>query len=108
MKQVSTCAETCAVHQQSDALAAWWRQLSPAIRTELVRLPPTAHLPAALAGQLRSFGVDVADIGVTQYVRGQAVTVYAQPRSLLRFLAAARIWVAIKAPPPPALRSALQ
>ena len=108
MKRVSAWTDTCAVHQQSDALAAWWRQLAPAARTELVRLPPTAHLPAALAGQLRSFGVDVADVGVNQHVRGQAVTVYAQPRSLLRFLAAARIWVAIKAPPPPALRSALR
>ena len=86
------------MHQESDALVAWWRQLPPAARVDLVRLPPTAHLPAALAGQLRFFGVDVADIGVTQHVRGKAVTVYAQPRSLLCFLAAARIWVAIKAP----------
>ena len=58
------------------------------------------------AGPRHSFGVDVADIGVTRHVRGQAVTVYAQPRSLLRFLAAARIWVAIQAPATHAVTSA--
>lgn len=88
-------ADNLAVQQQSDALASWWRQLEPAVQGDLLTLSPHAHLPADLAAELRSFGVDVSDVGLALRLGDRAFVVHAQPRAFQDFLAAARIWAAI-------------
>ena len=92
--------EDLAVQQQSNALASWWRQLPADVRTDLLSLSPTAQLPEDLARELRSFGVQVADVGLVLRLGEHAFAAYAQPPALQEFLAAARIWAAVWAPEP--------
>ena len=91
-------SDDLAVQRQNDALASWWRQLPADVRSDLVDLTPAAHLPADLAEELRSFGVEVADVGLVLHLGRRSFTSYAQPPALQEFLAAARVWVAVWAP----------
>ncbi|GAB3464969.1 hypothetical protein GCM10027519_31370 [Kineococcus endophyticus] len=80
------------MQQQSRAIASWWRQVSPALREELVTLGPGDLLPGQLTDDLRSFGVEVADVAVALELHGRTYCVHAQPPALSAFLAAARVW----------------
>ncbi|MEZ0491309.1 hypothetical protein AB2L28_03575 [Kineococcus sp. TBRC 1896] len=82
------------MQQQSRAIASWWRQVSPAVREELVTLGPGDLLPGQLTDDLRSFGVEVADVAVALRLHGHTYRVHAQPPALSEFLTAARVWQA--------------
>jgi hypothetical protein len=88
------------VQQQSDALASWWRQLPPDAQIDLLGLSPAAQLPEDLTRELRSFGVEVADVGLVLRLGARSFAAYPQPPALREFLAAARIWAAIWAVEP--------
>ncbi|MEZ0165281.1 hypothetical protein AB2L27_10985 [Kineococcus sp. LSe6-4] len=80
------------MQQQSRAIASWWRQVTPAARSELVTLGPGDPLSGPLTDDLRAFGVDVADVAVALELHGRTYRVHAQPPALTAFLAAARVW----------------
>jgi hypothetical protein len=67
------------------------------VQADLLTIPPEGHLPADLASELRSFGVTVADVALALRLGNRTFLAYAQPPALLEFLAAARIWAAIRA-----------
>ncbi|WP_432563707.1 hypothetical protein [Kineococcus sp. SYSU DK003] len=92
LQDVDGLVDIVAVQQASGGLAAWWHQLAPPERADLLELPVDSFLPEHLVQQLRTFGVDIPDVAVALRLWERSFAVYAQPAAMQEFLSAARVW----------------